>query len=160
MLSIIPVENPVQRRHVRRLFIEYAEYLGFDLEFQGFSKEFASLPGEYAPPAGRLLLALVDEKAAGCVALRRISTEICEMKRLYVPESYRGTGIGRRLATEVMREATSAGYLRMRLDTVPQLKESYSLYKSLGFQPIEPYRYNPISGAIFLEAQLRPIPNP
>jgi putative acetyltransferase len=158
MLDIVPVDTQEQLHQVRRLFLEYAEYLGFDLEFQGFHEELASLPGEYAPPAGCLLLALVDGQAVGCVALRRISAEICEMKRLYVSGPFRGLGVGRGLATVVMGKAMAAGYSRMRLDTVPQLRESFSLYRSLGFQPIEPYRHNPIPGAIFLEARLLPTP--
>ena len=154
MLSILPAVDDKHMEQIRLLFSEYSAFLGFDLGFQGFHEELASLPGEYAPPGGRLLLANVNGEVAGCIALRRISEETCEMKRLYVLPRFRGRGIGRRLAGEVMREAAAAGYERIRLDTVPFLKEAISLYQSLGFRPIEPYRYNPVPGAAFMEARI------
>ena len=139
---------------VRQLFQEYADALGVDLGFQGFPEELAGLPGEYTPPAGRLLLGFEADHPAGCVALRPLEPGVCEMKRLYVRPDYRGTGWGRRLARRVVDEATSAGYRRMRLDTLPGMAGAQGLYRAMGFQPIPAYRYNPVPGALFLELDL------
>ena len=139
---------------VRELFREYVDSLGFELDFQDFGREFDELPGEYAPPEGRLFLALVDREAVGCIALRRIDSETCEMKRMYVRPRFRGRGIGRHLAVTAVRAARDIGYARMRLDTVPGMDAAISIYRSLGFREIEPYRYNPIEGAIYMELEL------
>ncbi len=154
MLNIIPAESPEQMGSIRDLFLEYASSLGFDLGFQGFEKELEELPGEYARPEGRLLLAIEESEPAGCVALRRIEGATCEMKRLYVRPQHRGRGAGKTLATAVIGEAWEAGYRRMRLDTVPWMTEALALYRSLGFAEIAPYRYNPIPGALYLELAL------
>ena len=138
----------------RELFMEYARSLGFDLCFQNFDKELAELPGEYAPPQGRLLLAAYADKVVGCVSLRQIDANICEMKRLYVRPEFRGKQIGRKLAIAVIDEARSIGYKRMRLDTLPSMKEAIELYESLGFKKIEAYRHNPLEGAVFMELLL------
>jgi GNAT superfamily N-acetyltransferase len=145
---------------VRSLFQAYADSLGFDLGFQGFAEERAGLPGEYAPPRGRLLLAYARmgeggrAQPAGCVALRPLEAEIGEMKRMYIPPTFRGRGLGRLLAERLLNEARQSGYRRLRLDTIDFMKEALGLYRSLGFREIPPYRHNPIPGAKYLELDL------
>lgn len=136
---------------IRQLFLEYAESLGVDLNFQDFESEINSLPGKYEQPDGILILASVNGKSAGCVALRRLSKDICEMKRLYIRDEYRGLGIGKKLIVMTIEEAKKLKYRYMRLDTLPTMKKAQELYASLGFYDIEPYVYNPIEGTRFLE---------
>lgn len=138
----------------RCLFEEYAASIGIDLCFQGFDDELATLPGSYAPPDGRLLLALYEDELAGCVALRKLDKDTCEMKRLYVRPAFRKLGVGRELAHHIIREATSARYRRMRLDSLPSMTSALQLYRELGFREIAPYRDNPVAGAVFLELLL------
>ena len=135
---------------IRVMLREYAAWLQVDLCFQNFEEELAGLPGEYAPPRGRLLIA----EGSGCVALRALEEGICEMKRLYVRPEHRGSGLGRRLVTAIIDEARGMGYRRMRLDTMPQMGNAQRLYESLGFREIGAYRFNPEAGARFLELEL------
>jgi len=153
-LKIIDAKKQVHYRKVRDLFLQYADSLDFDLEFQGFSRELATLPGSYAPPEGCILLAEASGRWAGCVALRPLEDKICEMKRLYVRSEFRGRGIGRLLAISVIDRARAIGYEKMRLDTVPAMKEARTLYYSLDFRNINAYRYNPVDDASYMELQL------
>lgn len=155
MLRIVHGCKKDQIQHIRELFTEYAASLDFDLSFQNYEKEYAELPGEYTPPNGRLLLAIYGTEIAGCVALRSITEDICEMKRLYVRPNLRGKGIGRSLAMAIIEAARKIGYSSMRLDTVPSMKGAVSLYQALGFKNIKPYRYNPIGGAQFMQLSLK-----
>jgi N-acetylglutamate synthase-like GNAT family acetyltransferase len=145
----IPDELPV----VRELFHEYAAGLGVDLCFQGFAEEVATLPGRYARPAGGLWLAVEGQQVAGCVALRPLGPERCEMKRLYVRPTSRGRSVGRLLVERVLVAAAEAGYRRMCLDTLPSMAAAIELYRSLGFREIQPYCQNPVPGALFLERE-------
>ena len=154
MVQYPDAETEDHLKSIRQLFLEYAASLSFNLCFQNFDRELAGLPGEYAPPDGCLILASLDNKAAGCVGLRKISAEICEMKRLYIRPQFRGRKIGRKLAEIIINRAKDEGYRHMRLDTISTMKEAIALYRSLGFYEIEPYRHNPIPGAQFMEKLL------
>jgi ribosomal protein S18 acetylase RimI-like enzyme len=154
MVKMIQVRTREDLQQVRALFEEYAAALDFNLSFQNFEEELGNLPGDYALPDGVLLLALWDDQIAGCVALRKINQDTCEMKRLYVRPPFRSLGIGKSLAEAVIKEAKKIGYSCMRLDTVPTMERAQALYESLGFKSIPPYRPNPIAGAFFLELQL------
>ena len=154
-LTIVRAESAEHIEQVRELFLEYSKSLGFSLCFQNFDKELVGLPGEYAPPAGRLLLADYQGEPAGCVALHKLEAGICEMKRLYLRPQFRGQGLGRALAEAVIAEARGIGYQRMRLDTVePVMKKAVGLYRQLGFREIASYRPNPIEGAMYMELEL------
>ena len=154
MISVVPAGATKHLRQAKILFEEYAATLDFALDFQNFEKELAGLPGNYAPPEGCLLLARHRGQVAGCVALRKIDRDICEMKRLFVRLSFRHLGIGAALARTVIQEAKKKGYTRMRLDTVPSMKEAQALYEALGVRKIPPYCHNPVPGALFLELEL------
>ena len=154
-LSLAQAETPAQLALARELFLEYAQSLGFSLCFQNFDKELADLPGDYAPPEGRLLLAEFDGQVAGCIALHKLALEICEMKRLYLRPQFRGKRLGRVLADRIIAEARQIGYRRMRLDTVePVMKDAVAMYRKIGFQEIESYCENPIAGALYMELAL------
>ncbi len=154
-LVLEQAESPAQVAQARELFLEYAQSLGVDLCFQNFEQELAQLPGYYAPPSGRLLLAEYGGQLAGCAALRQWESGVCEMKRLYLRPLFRGKGLGRVIAETIIAEARNAGYQHMRLDTIePIMKEAVEMYRKLGFKEIAPYRANPIAGAIYMELQL------
>ncbi len=154
MIKIISAKSALTINQAQKLFLEYASSLTFDLDFQDFKNELGGLPGEYAPPDGRLFVATEGRRVVGCVALRKISGKICEMKRLYVRPMFRGKGIGLRLAETVIEEARKIGYTRMRLDTTPSMTAAIALYRSLGFKKTAPYRHNPVHGALFMELVL------
>ena len=140
---------------VRRLFRAYADWLAVDLCFQGFERELADLPGAYAPPGGRLLVAKVAGDVIGCVALRPLESGICEMKRLWVEPGLAGHGIGRALAEAIVEAARRIGYERMRLDTIPErMPAAQHLYAALGFREIPAYYHNPLPGVVMLELTL------
>jgi len=144
-----------QLEAVRALFLDYAQSLGFSLCFQGFDEELRTLPGMYAPPRGRLLLAMEGDAPAGCVGLHEWDAQIAEMKRLYVLPAFRGRGLGRILTDAALADARALGYRSIRLDTIPTLMQpAIALYRELGFREIPPYRDNPIPGALYLELHL------
>ncbi len=153
-VEIRSAASPADLAEVAALFREYADGLGFPLDFQDFESELRRLPGEYVRPGGALGLARVDGRAAGCVALRPLSDAVCEMKRLYVRPEFRRAGLGRALADWILREARASGYARLRLDTVGTMHGALRLYRSMGFVPIPPYRFNPMPGAVYLELRL------
>lgn len=150
MLLVTQVRSADEIEIVRCLIREYQQRLGVDLSFQGFEAELDALPGSYAPPDGRLLLARHEQTPVGCVALQRIDASRAEMKRLYVPPSARGLGVGRKLVEQVLGEAQAMGYSEVVLDTLPTMLEAQHLYRAFGFRDIEPYRANPIAGTRYL----------
>lgn len=153
--EIIQAHSAEHIDRARELFREYEAWIETDLCFQNFEKELAGLPGKYAPPDGRLLLAIQDEQLAGCVALRKIGEGVCEMKRLFVRPAFHGNGLGRQLIERILMEARQIGYERMRLDTLPpQMNKAIALYRKLGFKEIAPYYDNPVPGALFMELEL------
>ena len=155
-VCIVRAETARDLDLARALFEAYAASLEFDLGFQGFREELAGFPGEYASPHGCILLAHCDGEVGGCIALRCLDEETCEMKRLYVVQEFRGRGAGLMLAEALIEEARRLGYRRMRLDTVPSMEAARGLYRRLGFREIEPYCHNPIPGASFMEIELGP----
>ena len=154
MVRINPATTTPDLEAVRVLFQEYADSLGVDLNYQGFDREVRGLPGDYAPPAGTLLLARNDDDIVGCVGVRALDERTAEMKRLYVRPAGRGLGLGRTLAEAAITFARAAGYERMRLDTLPQMQRAQELYRTLGFVTIEPYRYSAVPGTVYMELVL------
>lgn len=152
---LVEAQTPEDLAQVRRLFRAYADWLGVDLCFQGFERELAELPGAYAPPAGRLLIARIGGEVVGCVGLRPLEPEVCEMKRLWVAPGFGGRGFGRALAERIVAAAREIGYQRMRLDTLPdRMPAAQHLYASLGFREIPAYYHNPLEGVVMLELVL------
>ena len=144
---------------IRTLFQEYAASLPIDLEFQGFAEELGGLPGIYSPPKGRLFLGASAGRPAGCVGVRPLDTNVCEMKRLFVRPAERGRALGRALAETAVAFGRAAGYGAMRLDTLPTMTAARSLYRRLGFREVAPYRDNPVPGAVFMELLLEDLPD-
>lgn len=154
-ITIIDATVPERIPTVRNLFIEYQRWLNFSLCFQGFDKELAELPGKYAPPKGRIYIATVAENIAGCIAVRPMDEKgICEMKRLFVREEFRGLGIGRLLAERILADARQIGYRTMRLDTLQRMETARALYTTLGFNVIPAYYDNPMEEVVYMELHL------
>jgi putative acetyltransferase len=147
----VQVASEADIPEVRRLFAEYSTWVGVDLSFQDFDRELAQLPGDYIPPGGILLVARVGGKIAGCVAAHRWRANVCEMKRLFVRDSFRGAGCGRALVEAIITWSRKAGYQSLLLDTLPVMDQAQHLYSRLGFRDVPPYRPNPVPGARFLE---------
>ncbi len=155
MIEIFQAETAAQIEEVRRLFREYEKWLELDICFQGFEAEVANLPGKYAKPDGRLLLAAVDGAIAGCIALRKLEENICEMKRLYLRDTFRGSGLGNKLIEKVIAEARLIAYQKMRLDTLPgKMAKAVRLYESHGFRQISAYYENPYAETLYMELDL------
>jgi ribosomal protein S18 acetylase RimI-like enzyme len=155
MTEIYAARFPEHLEVVRTIFREYAESLNIDLSFQDFEAELAGLPGKFAAPRGRILLAESDGQIIGCIAVRPLDDTICEMKRLYIRPSGRGQQLGKQLAVRICHIAQEAGYTFIRLDTLSTMLAARQLYTSLGFKEISAYVFNPIEGAIFMERDLR-----
>lgn len=155
---LLQPHSPADLEGVRFLFKEYADSLGVDLCFQNFETELQQLPGEYAPPRGALLVAVVGEAFAGCCALRPLDSadypNAAEMKRLYVRPDFRGLGLGRMLAEAILDAARQSGYSCVLLDTLDDMESARALYAELGFEDVPPFYYNPIPGAHYLKAEL------
>jgi ribosomal protein S18 acetylase RimI-like enzyme len=157
-IQFITPDTPEWLAATRQIFTEYAEELGVDLCFQNFEAELAGLPGDYADPAGALVLALVDGELAGCCALRGLVAvdypNAGEMKRLFVRKRFRRLGLGRQLAEAMLDAARIAGYHCVLLDTLDDMESARALYADLGFLAIPPYYHNPIAGAHYLKMDL------
>ena len=150
----IQIASDADIPEVKNLFREYAVWVGVDLSFQGFDDELEGLPGDYAQPTGVLFVARVDGRVAGCVAAHQWSPATCEMKRLFVRDSFRSFGCGRVLVESIITWARESGFKRVLLDTLPSMGRAQHLYLRLGFREIAPYRPNPVPGARFLELSL------
>lgn len=154
-LETVFPDTPALLDRTRELFLEYQRSINVDLCFQSFEKELASLPGDYAPPRGRLFLALAGGGIAGTVCLRPVDERTGEIKRLYVRPEFRGRGFGGRLVRLILAEAASAGYSRIVLDTLPSMGEAQALYERLGFRDIPPYAFNPVPGVRYMALEIR-----
>lgn len=154
-MRIKQAQTKAEIEEVRKLFREYEVFLDVDLCFQGFEEELAGLPGKYSHPNGYLLIGLKEDRIVGCVALRKLDDSVCEMKRLFVRPEARGTGLGRRLAHEIILVAQELGYSLMRLDTLDKLTDAMNLYQTLGFHRTGPYYENPLRGVVFWELELK-----
>ena len=151
-VEIIPAYGYI--KEIRELFTEYAAWIGSDLAFQNFSTELKTLPSSYALPEGRLYIALAEGVPAGCIALKKLDSERCEMKRLYVRPSFRNNGIGNELVSIIIDEAKKIGYRHMLLDTLTTFEKAVSIYRQRGFCETEPYCTNPWDNVIYLKLDL------
>lgn len=147
-MTIQPADTRELVESAKELFREYSLGISSSVCFVEFAREVAALPGQYGPPGGRLWVALSDAKPIGCVAVRALEEGVCEMKRLYVRDEARGTGLGKQLVLTAIDWARAAGYSEMRLDTLPSMEEAIRLYQSMGFRRIPPYGAKPIPGAL------------
>ena len=156
-MKMVQAQSESEIEQVRELFGEYVTWLGINLCFQNYDREVADLPGDYAPPRGRLLLALADDGvAAGCAALRDLGNGVAEMKRLFVRPAFRGQRLGWRLAEMIVAEARALGYEQIRLDTLPgKMDQAIAMYRVIGFKDIAPYYNNPVVGAAFMQLDLK-----
>jgi ribosomal protein S18 acetylase RimI-like enzyme len=150
MSAVIATASLDDLAAIRELMLEYADWLKIDLSYQGFSREVQRLPGDYAPPDGALLIARLDGSPAGMVALRRHDADRCEMKRLFVRPTTRGSGLGRQLAERIIGEGRARGYRQIVLDTLPVMDGAQRLYVSLGFRDIPPYYPSPVPGTRYM----------
>ena len=147
-------KSPMDFQSAKQLFIEYAQSLHLDLAFQNFDEELADLSQRYSGQTGDLIMAYVDHEVAGGVAVHQFESGIGEMKRLYVKDQFRSLGIGHELVARILASAASMGYQSVRLDTIPAMKPAQKIYREAGFQDIEPYRYNPVPGTIYMACEL------
>jgi len=154
MIKIKHAIFPEDLEHVLTIFREYIGSPSVSLDFQDYETEFASLPGKYASPEGRLLLAWKDGAVVGCAALRKVDGSVCEMKRVYIRSTVRGEGLGRRLIETILAEAREAGYSRICLDVLPEFVAAQNIYESLGFRPAPPVTFNPVPNTKFLGLDL------
>ncbi len=154
-MKIIEATSNQQIKIAAELFREYQQFLNVDLCFQGFEQELASLPGKYAPPSGAILLAEHMGEIAGCVAVRLLNDDVCEMKRLFVKDEFRGLSVGRKLTESIIDKAKQLGYRKMQLDTLQRLDRAIGLYEKLGFREIKPYYANPLDEVVYWELELR-----
>lgn len=155
MIKIIEAKTTEQFKEVRKLFLEYKTWLGFDLSFQSFKHEVSTLPGKYSPPTGAIFMAMLNKNIAGCIALRPLEHSICEMKRFFVRPQFRGKGIGRHLAEISIKKAKDIGYTKMCLDTHNSFKAAIAIYQSLGFKETAAYYDNPMPDISYWELDLR-----
>ena len=152
--ELIQVNSKEELEDTKQLFREYSVFLNVDLCFQGFENELAQLPDKYAEPKGAIMLMKIDGLAVGCVALRPLAEDVCEMKRLFVKPEYQSLGIGRELAEAVIVQAKNKGYSSMKLDTLRRLSAANKLYKALDFVETIPYNVNPEEDVVYFEKKL------
>lgn len=153
-IEVVLADDSKKISEARKLIQEYGNSLNINLDFQNFKQELKKLPGQYIAPKGILLLATLDNKSVGCIALRELNSNSCEMKRLYIKEAYRGQGIGKMLVTRLIDEARKMKYEYMKLDTLPGMKRAQEIYESYGFYDINPFVYNPVDGTRYMELKL------
>jgi len=153
-LRISEARWPDDRAIVEALFREYVASLAEDISFQNVDDELASLPGKYARPSGVVLIGRHGEETAGAIAYRMVEPGVCEMKRLYVRPAWRGSGLGRELANELIEDARTQGYRTVLLDTLASMGAARALYRDLGFAPVAPYYDNPLPGVMYMALEL------